>query len=125
MASLRVQPRQTPEERARTEVEISVDDDLTDRLAVLEDWIDPRPSWTLTVREGHDFGRTNNVEAVAVFASGEQTCSLSFRLDQLDGIEEAEYNLLLRFEEADGIARIARLTLNGLDVELFHILTFT
>jgi len=29
------------------------------------------------------------------------------------------------FEERDGIAKIARLTPNGLDVELFHILTVT
>ena len=33
--------------------------------------------------------------------------------------------LVLRFEERDGIAKTARLTANGLDVELFHILTFT
>jgi hypothetical protein len=125
MASIRVQPRQTPEERAGTAVEVSVDAGLADRLAALEDWIEPRSSWTLTVREGHDFGRANNVEVLVVFASGEQTCSLSFRLDQLDGIEEAGYELLLRFEETDGIARIARLTPTGLDVELFHILTFT
>jgi hypothetical protein len=32
---------------------------------------------------------------------------------------------VLRFEEQDGIAKIARLTANGLDVELFHILTTT
>jgi hypothetical protein len=28
-------------------------------------------------------------------------------------------------EEDDGIAKLARLAQNGLDVELFHILTFT
>ena len=33
--------------------------------------------------------------------------------------------LVLRFEERDGIAKLARLTANGLEVELFHILTFT
>src|ERR671924_432198 len=33
--------------------------------------------------------------------------------------------LVLRFEEEDGIAKLARCTANGLDVELFHILTFT
>ena len=29
------------------------------------------------------------------------------------------------FEEEDGIAKLARVRQNGLDVELFHILTFT
>ena len=32
---------------------------------------------------------------------------------------------MLRFVERDGIAKLARLNENGLDVELFHILTFT
>jgi hypothetical protein len=32
---------------------------------------------------------------------------------------------VLRFEESDGVAKLAYLTSNGLDVELFHILTFT
>lgn len=43
------------------------------------------------------------------------------RADETIQIEE----LVLRFEEKDGIAKMARLTANGLDVELFHILTFT
>jgi hypothetical protein len=30
----------------------------------------------------------------------------------------------MRFEERNGIAELARLTSNGLDVELFHVLTF-
>jgi hypothetical protein len=38
-------------------------------------------------------------------------------------MDESEF--LLVFEERDGIAKTARLTTNGLDVELFHILTFT
>ena len=33
--------------------------------------------------------------------------------------------LILRFEEHDGIAKLVRLNANGIDVELFHILTFT
>jgi hypothetical protein len=44
----------------------------------------------------------NNVEAALGFSAGEQTST-----------------------ERDGIAKLARLTQNGLDVELFHILTFT
>jgi hypothetical protein len=33
--------------------------------------------------------------------------------------------VVLVFEEQDGISKTARLTSNGLDVELFHILTYT
>jgi hypothetical protein len=50
---------------------------------------------------------------------------LQFRLDQLEAADATGDELVLRFEERDGIARLARLTENGLDVELFHILTFT
>ena len=85
----------------------------------------PRQQWEFTLREGHDFGRANNVEARILFAEGEQTSSLRFRLDQLDGVDYIAEDLLLRFEERDGIAKAARLTATGLDVELFHILTFT
>jgi hypothetical protein len=55
----------------------------------------------------------------------EQTTALSFRLDQLDTADDLGGELVLRFEENDGIAKLARLTSNGVDVELFHILTFT
>ena len=60
-----------------------------------------------------------------LFAAGEQTSSLVFRLEQLDAADDFGDELLLRFEERDGIAKTARLTANGLQVELFHILTFT
>jgi hypothetical protein len=56
---------------------------------------------------------------------GEQTSSVTFRLDQLDAATDTGGELVLRFEEEDGIAKLARVTANGLDVELFHILTFT
>ena len=62
---------------------------------------------------------------VIEFSAGEQTSSLSFRLDQLERADDTGEQLVLLFEERDGIAKIARLTTNGLDVELFHILTFT
>jgi len=65
------------------------------------------------------------VEGELLFVAGEQTSSLRFRLEQLDALDELESELLLRFEEREGIAKIARLTPNGLDVELFHILTVT
>jgi hypothetical protein len=125
MTTLEVQPRPTPEERADTPVAIEVDDALAVHAATIEDWAAPRQAWEFTLHEGHDFGRANNVEARVLFASGEQTSSLLFRLDQLDGADDTGTELVLRFEERDGIAKLARLTQNGLDVELHHILTFT
>jgi hypothetical protein len=125
MPTITIQPRQTPEERADTPVEVEVDETLSDHAAMLEDWVAPRPSWELELREGTDFGRANNVEARLLFVSGDQTSSLAFRLDQLDALDDTGEELFLRFEERDGIAKVAYLTANGLDVELHHILTFT
>ena len=125
MATLEVQPRPTPEERANTPVEVQVDEALTLHAATLEDWVAPRANWELELREGHEFGRANNVEARVLFVAGEQTSSLAFRLDQLEVADDTGEELVLRFEERDGIAKLARLSANGLDLELFHILTFT
>jgi uncharacterized protein YheU (UPF0270 family) len=125
MATLEVTPRPTPEERYDAAVAVEVDEDLTVHAATLEDWVTPRQGWELRLREGTDFGRTNNVEAMLLFVSGEQTSSFSFRLDQLDTATDTGEELVLVFEEQDGIAKAARLTSNGLDVELFHILTYT
>jgi hypothetical protein len=123
--SLQVQPRQTPEERADTPVEIEVDEALAVLVTTIEDWAAARQSWEFTLHEGHDFGRTNNVEGRLLFVAGEQTSSLSFRLDQLEAVEDVAEALVLRFEEADGITKLARAEENGLHVELHHILTFT
>jgi hypothetical protein len=125
MPTLQVQPRDTPAQRADTPVEIEVDEDLSVLAAAIEDWIAPRQNWELTLREGHEFDRPNNVEGRVLFVAGEQASSLLFRLDQLDGADDTGAELVLRFEEEDGIAKLARLTSNGLDVELFHILTYT
>jgi hypothetical protein len=125
MASIQVHPRQTPAERATDDVSVDIDEALAVHAAVLEDWATPRPGWELQLREGHEFGRANNVEARLLFAAGEQLCSLSFRLDQLDAADDTGQELVLRFEETDGIAKLARLTQNGLEVELHHVLTFT
>ncbi len=125
MASLRVQPRNTPAERADAPVEIEVDETNGEHSAIIEDWAEPRQAWTATFREGHDFGRANNVECEILFVAGEQTSSLTFRLDQLDAVDDTGQELVLRFDERDGIARLARLGATGLDVELFHVLTFT
>ena len=125
MTTLEVYPRETPAERADELVPVDVDDELGVFVATIEDWVTPRASWEFTLREGTDFGRVNNVEARLLFVGGEQTSSLAFRLDQLVGADDAGDELVLRFEERDGIAKLARLTGNGLDVELFHILTYT
>ncbi|HYZ79496.1 MAG TPA: hypothetical protein VE596_19205 [Gaiellaceae bacterium] len=125
MATLEVLPRPTPAERADTPVEVEVDEALSVFAATLEDWAAARQSWDFTLHEGHEFGRANNVEALILFVEAEQTSSLRFRLDQLDAVDDLGEELLLLFEERDGIAKVATLTANGLDVELFHILTFT
>ena len=125
MATITVQPRDTPGERADTPVEIEIDDALSVYVSTLQDWADPRQNWELELREGHEFGRANNVEARLLFIDGEQTSSLEFRLEQLDRADDTGQELVLIFEERDGIAKLATCTANGLDVELFHILTFT
>lgn len=122
---MRVDPRPTPAERATDRIEIEVDEALTVLAATLEDWAAPRQQWELQLREGHDSGRGNNVEARLLHVEGSQTSTLSFRLDQLDAADDVGEELVLRFEERDGIAKLARCNANGLHVELFHILTFT
>ena len=123
--TLEVQPRDTPEERADTPVEVDVDDAISVYVATLEDWTARRQNWELELREGHDFGRANNVEARLLCVAGEQTSSLIFRVDQLDAADDTGEELVLRFEERDGIAKLARCAGTGLHVELHHILTFT
>jgi hypothetical protein len=123
--SIEVQPRQTPEERAFEAVEVEIEQALRDHAEIIDDWCTPRQSWDLQLREGHDFGRANNVEARLLYASGEVTSSLAFRIEQLDRADDFGEELVLRFEERDGIAKTARLTANGFEVELFHILTTT
>jgi hypothetical protein len=125
MATMTVQPRPTPAERANEEVLVEVDEALTVFAATLEDWVTPRQSWELPLREGTDRDRTNNVEARLLYVQGEQTSSLAFRLDQLDACDDTGSELVLRFDEQDGIAKLVYLTANGLDIELFHILTYT
>jgi hypothetical protein len=120
-----VQPRPTPAERSNEEIMVEVDEALTVFAVTIEDWVTPRQAWEVQFREGHAYGRPNNVEAHVLFVAGEQTSSLTFRLDQLERADDTGGQLVLLFEERDGIANIAYLTSNGLDVELFHILTFT
>jgi hypothetical protein len=125
MATMTVQPRPTPAERANEQVTVEVDEGFSVFAATLEDWVTPRQSWEVQLREGTEFGKANNVEVRLLYVQGEQTSSLSFRLDQLDACDDTGQELVLRFEEQDGIAKMAYLTANGLGVELFHILTVT
>lgn len=125
MPTLQVQPRPTPGERQDSTPAIDVDERLAAFAETIEDWAAPRQAWEFTLHEGHEFGRANNVEGRVLFVEGEQTSSVSFRLEQLDDVVDTGQELLLRFEEDDGIAKLVRLTGNGLAVELFHILTFT
>jgi hypothetical protein len=125
VATLEVYPRETPEERADALVPVEVDEDLAVHAATLEEWVAPRQNWEVTLRQGHDFGRANNVEARIIFVAGEQSSALTFRLDQLAAADDTGAELVLRFEEEDGIAKLARLSATGLDIDLFHILTYT
>jgi len=125
MATIQVQRRPTPEERHDALVEIEVDEALTIFVQTIEDWTTPRQEWEFTLHEGTDFGRANNIEGRLLFVSGTQTSTVTFRLDQLDGADDAQDVLVLRFEEREGIAKLVRCSATGVDVELFHILTFT
>jgi hypothetical protein len=125
MPTLEVMPRSTPEERADAPVAVDVENPLADLAETIEIWAEHRPNWEFTLHEGHDFGKANNVEGRILFVSGEQTSSLVFRLEQLDGVDDVMDALVLRFEEKDGICKLVRCTANGLDIELFHILTYT
>ena len=125
MATMTVQPRETPAERADERIEIEVDEALTVLAATIEDWTTPRSDWEFDLREGHEFDRANNVEARLLYVDGTQTSSLTFRLEQLEQATDTGQELVLRFEERDGIAKLATVSANGLDVELFHILTYT
>ena len=125
VATIEVYPRQTPEERADELVSVEVDEDLTVHAAVIEDWVAPRANWEFTLVEGHDFGRANNVEGRVLFVAGEQTSSLTFRLEQLTRATDTGDALVLEFEEDEGSAKLARLGATGRDLELFHILTYT
>ncbi|HZB22830.1 MAG TPA: hypothetical protein VE444_03210 [Gaiellaceae bacterium] len=125
MPTLQVHPRPTPEERHDAPLDIEVDEALSVLAQTIEDWTTPRQNWEFTLHEGHEFGRANNVEGRLLFVAGEQTSSLAFRLDQLDRADDVASELVLIFEENDGVAKIVRARSTGLEVELHHILTFT
>jgi hypothetical protein len=113
VASLQVRPRPTPGEHDGVVMDVDVDEDLAVLAASLEDWVTPRPGWELMLRQGTEFDRRNNVEAELELALGEQTSRLLFRLDQLEAADDTPEELVLRFEERDGIAKLAHSTGTG------------
>jgi hypothetical protein len=121
MATIEVQPRDTPGERAGTPVQVDLDDGLSVLANQLEEWVTPLTHWELQLREGHEFDRQNNVEARLLFTGADHTCSVLFRLDQVDSIDELDRELWLTLEDREGIAKALHLAPNGLDVELFHV----
>jgi hypothetical protein len=121
MATIEVQPRDTPGERADTPVHVELDDDLGVFADQLEEWAAPLANWELQLRQGHDFDRPNNVEARLLFTGSDHTCSVLFRLDQVEAVQQLERELWLTLEERDGISKAIHLAPNGVDVELFHI----
>ena len=121
MPNVRVQPRDTPEERADTLVDVELGEDLAAFADQLDEWVTPLEYWTLTLQQGHDFGRPDNVEARLLFAAGEQTSSITFRLDQIESIATFGQELWLTLEDRDGIAKAVHLTPLGVDLDLHHI----
>ena len=121
MPNVRVHPRDTPEERADTLVDVELGEDLAAFADQLEEWVTPLEYWTLTLQQGHDFGRADNVEARLLFAAGEQTSSVTFRLDQVESIASFDRELWLTLEDREGIAKAVHLTPFGVDVDLHHI----
>ena len=122
--TLRVEPRDTPGERAQGSVEVELANDLAALVDQLEEWAATAAAehWELAFRQGHDFGRADNVEARLLFVGGDHTCSLTFRLDQIESIQEFEHELWLTLDVTDGIGTGVHLTPAGLDVELHHII---
>jgi len=121
VANLRVQPRETPGERSNTLVDVEVREELALFGDQLEAWTAPLSQWEITFRQGHDFGRDDNVEARLLFTGGDHTCSLSFRLDQVESIQELDRELWLTLDVNEGIGKALHLAPLGFDVELHHI----
>ena len=121
MPTLRILPRDTPGERADDLVEVQLDEALSVYADQLEEWATPLEYWTLTFHQGHDFDRPNNVEVRLLFAGGEHTASVTFRLDQIDAVAQFERDLWITLEARDGIAKGVHLAPLGVDVELHHI----
>jgi hypothetical protein len=125
MAVIEVDPRPTPAERPDARIQVEVDNELAEWATAMEDWGARHEEWEFRVREGHEFDRPNNVECEWLFAVGECTSRVLFRLDQLSSLTELGPELTLIFEERNGIAKAATLTPTGVSVEIFHILTYT
>jgi hypothetical protein len=110
-----------PQEQADAQGGVALEEALATIALALEDWVAPVPGWELSFREGLLPGRPSNIEARLVFSGTEHTCSVQFRLDQVDGLQEVGLDLLVLLEERDGVAKAVRLSANGLDVEFAHV----
>src|SRR5262249_41474495 len=58
---LEVLPWPMPAERSEGAVDVVVEETLTVHAATIEDWAEPSQAWELTLREGTEFARANNV----------------------------------------------------------------
>jgi hypothetical protein len=116
-----VQPRDTPGERADALVDVEIREELALLVDQLETWAAPLSQWEVSFRQGHDFDRGDNVEARLLFTGADHTCSLSFRLDQVESIQELDRELWLTLDVREGIGKAAHLAPLGLDVELHHV----
>jgi hypothetical protein len=121
MPTIRVQPRDTPADLPLESIDVEVDEALTVHAAQLEEWAARMQHWELQYREGHEFGKLNNVEARLLFAGSGHTCSLTFRLDEVDSLQEFDDELWLLLDVNDGISNGVHLSPGGLDVDFFHI----
>jgi hypothetical protein len=121
MATIRVQPRDTPADLPLESIDVEVDEALTVHAAQLEEWVARTAHWELQYREGHEFGKVNNVEARMLFAGPGHTCSLTFRLDEIDSFQEFDGEVWLLLDVNEGIANGIHLAPTGLDVDFFHI----
>jgi hypothetical protein len=122
MATMSVGRRHSLGERRGMPVDVEVDEALTVLVADLEDWVSRMEHWSLAYRQGGDFGRVNNVEVRLYLDSPGQSCSIAFRLDQLDALQTYGQELWLTLEERGGLAKAVHLAPGGLDVDLFHVL---
>jgi hypothetical protein len=121
MATMSVRTRHSLGERGGAPVDVEVDEALTVLVSDLEEWVSRMEHWSLAYRQGGDFGRVNNVEVRLLLAASGHSCSIAFRLDQLDAIQTYGQELWLTLEERGGLAKAVHLAPGGLDVDLFHV----
>jgi hypothetical protein len=118
---MRVGPRHSLGAGRGLTVDVEIDEALTVLVSDLEDWVSRMEHWSLAYRQGGDYGRVNNVEARLQLGAPGHSCSIAFRLDQLDAIQTYGQELWLTLEQRGGVATAVHLTPSGLDVDLCHV----